>query len=98
MDPDPGGPKTRGSGGSGFRSATLVTTVKFWIKSRIHGGKEENRSIFYFSGHKILGLHPVPAKSPDAGPAKSPHPDSAKSPDSEYRKYGSTTQKTDVIF
>jgi hypothetical protein len=26
MDPDPGGPKTRGSGGSGSGSATLLTT------------------------------------------------------------------------
>ncbi len=47
--------------------------------------KEGNRSIFYFSGHKILELDPVLAKSPDADPAKSPNPDSAKGPDPEYR-------------
>ncbi len=27
MDPDPGGPKTHGSDGSGFRSATLHSTI-----------------------------------------------------------------------
>jgi hypothetical protein len=30
MDPDPGGPKTRGSGGSGFGSGTLQEIKKIW--------------------------------------------------------------------
>jgi hypothetical protein len=30
MDPDPGGPKTRGSGGSGFGSATLSLKPASW--------------------------------------------------------------------
>ncbi len=32
MDPDPGGPKTRGSGGSGFGSATLIIALN-WARS-----------------------------------------------------------------
>jgi hypothetical protein len=30
-DPDPGGPKTRGSGGSGFGSATLLSIGRFSV-------------------------------------------------------------------
>ncbi len=39
MDPDPGGPKTCGSGGSGFRSATLdITKDDSRLHSRAGGG------------------------------------------------------------
>ncbi len=45
MDPDPGGPKTCGSGGSG--SGTLVTWIRMWSASR-----------FTFSSGFFMYIHP----------------------------------------
>ena len=45
LNPDPGGPKTRGSSGSGFGSATLAETrknTKKYLNGQLPGGRDDD--------------------------------------------------------
>ena len=60
MDPDPGCPKTRGSGGSGFGSATLVKIFEF-LDADPGKTSQIRNTAFYFQLTQVLrnALHAV---------------------------------------